>query len=253
VGPNFKEGIDVKETAAHGVVHHNYCHDNDRQGLYVDAWFGVLEDVELRDNVAERNEAGIAVSSEDGPATRDIRILRNLVFDNRASGIYFSRWGKDRPRQGVVVEHNTFFHNGYGRDGSGDPGYWLSGGCYLHSTQLRGVVIRANVFAANRPFEIGYSRDYGAGGLAGRVHIEHNLIHDVNTTSFPFHMATWAKDWVLTTTGARAILAEPLFVDAAARDLRPRPASPAAGRGALPVDAPARPWWKDGFPPSIEP
>jgi hypothetical protein len=253
VGPNFKEGIDVKETAAHGVVHHNYCHDNDRQGLYVDAWFGVLEDVELRDNVAERNEAGIAVSSEDGPATRDIRILRNLVFDNRASGIYFSRWGKDRPRQGVVVEHNTFFHNGYGRDGSGDPGYWLSGGCYLHSTQLRGVVIRANVFAANRPFEIGYSRDYGAGGLAGRVHIEHNLIHDVNTTSFPFHMATWAKDWVLTTTGARAILAEPLFVDAAARDLRPRPASPAAGLGALPVDAPARPWWKDGFPPSIEP
>ena len=48
VGPNAKEGIDVKETAAHGVVHHNHCHDNDRQGLYVDAWFGILEDVELR-------------------------------------------------------------------------------------------------------------------------------------------------------------------------------------------------------------
>jgi hypothetical protein len=253
VGPNFKEGIDVKETAAHGAVHHNYCHDNDRQGLYVDAWFGVLEDVEFRDNVAERNEAGIAVSSEDGPATRDIRIRRNLVFDNRASGTYFSRWGRDRPRERVVVEHNTFFHNGHGRDGKGDPSYWLSGGCYLHSTQLRDVVIRKNVFAANKPFEIGYSRDYGEGGPGDRVRIEDNLIHDVNTTTFPFHMATWAKDRVLSTTGVRAILAAPSFVDAAARDLRPGPASPAAGLGALPSDAPARPWWKAGFPPEIEP
>ena len=36
VSSNKKEGIDVKETAAHGVVHHNHSHDNDRQGLYVD-------------------------------------------------------------------------------------------------------------------------------------------------------------------------------------------------------------------------
>jgi hypothetical protein len=41
----FKEGIDVKEVSAHGVVHHNYVHDMLRQGLYVDAWFGLLHDV----------------------------------------------------------------------------------------------------------------------------------------------------------------------------------------------------------------
>lgn len=38
----FKEGIDIKEVSAHGVVHHNYVHDMPRQGLYTDAWFGVL-------------------------------------------------------------------------------------------------------------------------------------------------------------------------------------------------------------------
>lgn len=66
-------------------------------------------------------------------------------------------------------------------------------------------------------------------------------------------MATWAKDWALATTGARAILAEPLFVDVAARDLRPRRGSPAAGLGALAADAPAKPWWKGAFPPEIQP
>ena len=97
VGPNKKEGIDVKETAAHGVVHHNHCHDNDRQGLYVDGWFGVLEDVELRENVVHDNEVGVAVSSEDGPATRDIRIHHNLVFNNRASGIYSRAGARTTP------------------------------------------------------------------------------------------------------------------------------------------------------------
>ena len=253
VGPNKKEGIDVKETAAHGVAHHNHCHDNDRQGLYVDGWFGVLEDVELRENVVHHNEVGIAVSSEDGPATRDVRIHHNLVFENRASGLYFSRWGKDNPREAIAVTSNTFYRNGYGRSAAGDPGYWLSGGAYLHSTNLRSVTIRDNVFALNRPFEIGYSGDYGGAGVAGRVAIEHNLVHDTNTTTYPFYLAAWAKDYVWPTTGTGAILADPQFVDAAAQDFRPRPGSPATGVGALESGSPLNQWWKSGFPPEIQP
>jgi hypothetical protein len=253
VGPNKKEGIDVKETAAHGAVHHNHCHDNDRQGLYVDGWFGVLEDVELRENVVHDNEVGIAVSSEDGPVTRDVRIHHNLIFSNRASGIYFSRWGKDNPREAIAVTNNTFYRNGYGRSASGDPSYWLSGGCYLHSANLRAVTIRDNVFALDKPFVIGYSGDYGPGGLAGRVSIEHNLVHDTNTTSFPFYMATWARDYVWSTTGGDAVLADPLFVDPAAQDFRPKPGSPASGLGALEPGSALNPWWKQGFPPEIQP
>jgi hypothetical protein len=252
VGPNGKEGIDIKETSAHGVVHHNWTHQNDRQGIYLDAWFGVLEDVEVRENVVSENEVGIALSSEDGPLTRDVRFHHNLVFGNRASGFYFSRWGKDNPRADVEVVSNTFWRNGWGTSAAGDPSYWLSGGLYLHSTNVRGVVVRDNLFAQDRPFEIGFSQDYG-GGLAGKVRIDHNLVQDVNTTSFPFYMATWAKDWVLSTTGTGAVLADPRLTDPAGQDFRPQPGSPAAGFGALEPGSALDQWWKASFPPEIRP
>ena len=253
VAANRKEGIDVKETSAHGVVHHNHCWNNDRQGLYVDGWFGVLEDVELRENAVHGNETGISISTEDGPVTRDVRVHHNVVFENRGPGLYFSRWGKDNPREEIAVFDNTFYRNGWGRSAAGDPSYWLSGGVYIHSTNLRGVSLRDNVLSLDKPFEIGYSQDWGAGGPARGVSIEGNLVHDTNTTAFPFHMATWAKDYVLSTVGSGAVLADPQFVDAAGQDFRPRPGSPAVGKGALDPGSPATPWWKSGFPPEIQP
>lgn len=269
VTDNVKEGIDVKETAAHGVVHHNRVHGNGRQGLYVDGWFGVLEDVELHHNVVYRNETGVAISSEDGPATRDIRVHHNLFFEHRGPGLYFSRWGADNPRADIQVFNNTFYRNGYGRSPDGDPTYWLTGGAYLHSTHISDVVIRDNIFALDKPFEIGYSGDYGTQGPGRQVRIEGNLIHDINTTEFPFHMATWADDWVWPTTGRDAVTGDPLFVDPAGQDFRPGPGSPAidAGHpsgtdpdgsgldlGALSAGAsPSEMWWTQGFPPAIEP
>jgi hypothetical protein len=253
VAANRKEAIDVKETSAHGSVHHNHCWNNDRQGLYVDGWFGVLEDVELRENVVHGNEVGIAISTEDGPVTRDVRVHHNLVFENRGPGLYFSRWGKDNPRQEIAVYNNTFHRNGYGRSAAGDPSYWLIGGLYLHSTNLRGVSVRDNVLSLDKPFEIGYSQDWGPGGPGRGVAIEGNVVHDTNTTVFPFYMATWAKDHVLSTAGTGAILADPQFVDAASQDFRPRPGSPAAGKGALEPGGAPNQWWKAGFPPEIQP
>jgi hypothetical protein len=269
VADNVKEGIDVKETAAHGVVHHNHVHRNGRQGLYVDGWFGVLEDIELHDNVVHENETGVAVSSEDGPMTRDIRIHHNLFFDNRGPGLYFSRWGADNPRADIAVFNNTFYRNGYGRSANGDPSYWLTGGAYLHSTNLHNVAIRDNIFALDRPFEIGYSGDYGGAGPGRQVDIDRNLIHDTNTTEFPFHMATWADDWVWPTTGSHVVTGDPLFVNPAGQDFRPGAGSPALDAGdpggtdpdgsrldlgALPAGAsPSELWWVQGFPPQIEP
>ncbi len=253
VSGNRKEGIDVKETSAHGVLHHNLCAANERQGLYVDAWFGVLEDVEIRENVVHGNEVGIAVSSEDGPVTRDVRVHHNLVFENRGPGFYFSRWGKDNPREDIAVTSNTFYRNGWGRSASGDPSYWLVGGFYIHSTHLQRITVRDNILALDKPFEIGYSDDWGRGGPGRRVAIDHNLVQDTNATSFPFYMATWAKDYVWSTTGSGAVLADPEFVDPARQDFRPRAGSPAAGLGALDPGSPPAPWWKSGFPPEIQP
>jgi hypothetical protein len=148
---------------------------------------------------------------------------------------------------------NTFYRNGRGLGaidvGAGDPSYWLSGGCYLHSTHLRSIAIHDNVFAQNAPFEIGYSSDYEGSTLPARVAVEHNVIQDVNATAFPFWMGTWANDWVSSTAGARAVLGDPLFVNPALHDFRLRPGSPAVGVGALEPGASAQLWWAEGFPP----
>jgi len=266
-----KEGIDVKETASFGLVHHNHVHHCDRQALYIDAWFGVLEDIGMYENVAHHCEAGIAVSCEDGPVARDLHIHHNLVYDNRATGLFMSRWGKDLTREDVHITNNTFYRNGYGGSEQPDPDYWLTGGLYLFTTQLEDVVIRNNILSLNSPFEIGKSQDYGEGGLEERnILIEYNLVHDVNTVPDPFYMWVWTKDSVYSITGDPVIETEPLFVDAAGGDFRLQAGSPAinAGHpdpryndpdgtrndiGAFPYGSgEAYFWWKTGFPPLID-
>ncbi|NQT27336.1 right-handed parallel beta-helix repeat-containing protein [candidate division KSB1 bacterium] len=267
-----KEGIDVKETAAHGLVHHNYVHDCDRQGLYIDGWFGLLEDIEMHDNVVHGCEAGIAVSSEDGPNTKDLLIHHNLVYNNRATGIFFSRWGQDNPRENVEVYNNTFYRNGWGPNFSGDPNYWLSGGCYIYTENLLNVTIQNNIFARNKPFEIGYTERLNSAEFElKQIVIQYNLIQDINTVEYPFHMATWADDWVSVTPGEHAIEADPLFEDPANGDFRIQSDSPAinAGNpdavyndsdgsrndiGAFPFNMTTEDfWWLTNFPPDIDP
>ena len=51
----------------------------------------------------------------------------------------------------------------------------------------------------------------------------------------------------------RAVLADPQFVDPAAQDVRPRPGSPAVGKGALEAGSALDQWWKAGAPPVIRP
>ncbi|HYG19164.1 MAG TPA: right-handed parallel beta-helix repeat-containing protein [Ohtaekwangia sp.] len=260
-----KEGIDVKETASFGVVHHNYVHNLKRQGLYVDGWFGQLQDIEMHDNVVTQCEAGIAISSEEGPDTKNLRIHHNLVFDNRATGIFFSRWGADNPRQNIEVYNNTFYRNGLGRGFSGDPQYWLSGGCYLYSTNLKDVRITRNIFALNAPFEIGHTARFGENWTAEKnIQVIHNLIHDVNAVDYPIYLRSFAKDSVFSMTGTSAIQADPQFVDPANGDFRLKESSPAAQPGYpghsdhnylgafRPGTSPENFWWLADFPPEIE-
>jgi hypothetical protein len=266
-----KEGIDVKETASFGVVHHNYVHDLKRQGLYIDGWFGQLQDIEMHDNVVTGCEAGIAISSEEGPNTKNLSIHHNLVYNNRATGIFFSRWGADNPRENIKVYNNTFYRNGHGRDFSGSPQYWLSGGCYLYTTNLRDVRIFNNIFARNSPFEIGHTaRLEGNWATLKNIDIRNNLIQDVNTIDYPIYLHAFAKDSIYSMTGTHAIQADPLFADAENNDFRLKENSPAANAGysdlkdasrndrgyslgAFPVGTSKESfWWLANFPPEID-
>ena len=266
-----KEGIDCKEPCAFGNVHHNYVHNCARQGLYIDGWFDELHDIEMHHNVVHDCEAGIAVSSEDGPNTKNLSIHHNLVYNNRATGIFFSRWGADNPRENVEVYNNTFYHNGYGWSSNGDPNYWLFGGCYFFTTNLKNIMIRNNIFAANKQFEIGYSQAYNQGDFSSKqITIDYNCVYDINSVTYPFYMGTWTMDSVYVTTGSEAVLSDPLFRNVSGQDFRLQEGSPAidAGHpdekyndpdgsindiGAFSTDdIETYGWWKLNFPPEIK-
>lgn len=145
-----KEGIDVKEYSARGRVHHNHVHDVARQGLYVDAWFGPLEDVTFDHNRVHRNEWGMGISCE-GPnsSLRNIYIHHNVFSHHRASGVYFTLWGGDRFRERIYVYNNTFVDNGSLDHWSGP-----TGNIDLRSSSVERVAILNNLCVGGAAFEI---------------------------------------------------------------------------------------------------
>ncbi|MGE5557331.1 MAG: right-handed parallel beta-helix repeat-containing protein [Bacillota bacterium] len=199
-----KEGIDIKENASHGVVHHNYVHGVTRQGLYADAWFGELTDIEFHHNVVTDSMCGIAVSSENGPETSDIRIHHNLLYKNNFYGVYFSEWGADLPRRNILIENNTLWMN-------------YIGGIYFSSDNISDVSIRNNIIAENALFQIGFSDRWSEDEIREKnIEAEYNLICQSKTVTYP--VWTWSPKgdrWASPCTGANTVSALPGFTDAA--------------------------------------
>lgn len=263
----WKEGIDVKETSRHGIVHHNYVHDLDRQGLYVDSWFGPLSDVEMYENVVHDNKgAGIAISTEEGAGTSNIRIHHNLVYNNLGTGIYFSRWGIDGIRTDIQIYNNTVHHNGHGTPASGQDYFWMTGGLYFFSPNLNDVIVRNNIFSDNNGFQIGYSDLYLKEGSditevfrQKNIVVEDNLLYETRKTAYPIYFgfgpdnAYFAN--VYQTTGNSFIEGDPRFVDPLDGNFYLQADSPASGedyKGAFPPNATPDFWWKANFPPEFE-
>lgn len=224
---NVKEGIDVKEISRHGVVHHNYLHDNRRQAMYADAWFGLLTDVRFHSNVAHDNEWGVVISVE-GRESRltDVRVDHNLLYKNRASGVYFGTWGGDGPRSDIVVEHNTIWHNGR-------PNHWAgaTGSIDLRSANYRDVIVQNNLCVAGPgAFEIATILPPDA--IADTVR-ERNIVIRSNL------IATRRNDNGADGLYARphaypgepVIVGEPRLGDPEAGDFTLQPDSPAIGAG----------------------
>ncbi len=249
-----KEGIDIKETSANGQVHHNYIHDCGRQGLYVDAWFGVLDNIEFYNNVVTRCEEGFAVSNENGTLTKNIKFHHNLLFKNRGVGIFFSRWGHDYLRKKIFIYNNTVYHNGYEKPHNGYNYFWLCGGLYIFSTHLDSIVITKNIFADNYPFEIGLSSDYKNNDLEKKhIFINDNLIYDKNNVEYPVYLAEWAKDSVYSVYGDSVRLLNPHFIDPQNDNFKISPKKEEyRSYGAFGnLSAKDHNWWERDFPPKI--
>ena len=258
-----KEGIDIKETSRHGKVHHNLVQNVARQGIYVDAWFGGISDVEIFSNVVhDCHGAGLVLSAENGTFVERINIHNNLIFDNDGSGLFFSRWGADHQRKDIQVSENVFFHNGYGAPHAGQTYYWLTGGLYLLSTNLNNLSIENNIFSDNKGFQIAYSDLYLKGGRtwqmakkSQQIKVDSNLIDGPNTVDIPIESGGEPADRlnIYAANGDHPIFGDPLFRDPADEDFSLRRGSPAADLAAEvnTVSSPSGLWWKSDFPPRL--
>lgn len=272
-----KEGIDVKGSSRHGRVHHNYTHNLDRQGLYVDTWGTTIEDIELDHNVVhDCRGVGLAVSVESGQLAKDIKIHHNLIYNNPGTGIFFSRWGSDGAREQIQVYHNTVHHNGYGKPNPGETFFWVTGGLFLYTANLTKIEIYNNIFSDNQAFQIGYSDRYLTEKDAAiepafqqkQIAIHHNLSSMPQTFSYPLRVGWPPNDYAQAyqTLGQSAITNEPKFVDPKTGNFYLQPSSPAIAQGhpydhdpahsrpdlgAFPANEPPDFWWQHNFPPQF--
>jgi len=275
-----KEGIDVKEVSKHGVVHHNYVVDCVRQGIYVDAWFGAIEDIEIYQNVIEHNGgAGFAISVEEGEIVRDVRFHHNLVFDNLGTGILMARFGRDGPRSEIQIHHNTLFHNGCGWPSSGKQFYYLTGGIYFFSANVTQVDVRNNILAENCAFQVGYSEvqwaaldpDLPQAFETAGIALEYNLIYQTARVAYPVYAGGGnGYDEASPLEGRYTLAGEPGFaspeqgqfwllsgqsanaVDQGDPALPSDPDGSPPDLGALWLEAEHIQWWLQNFPPQVE-
>jgi len=222
----MKEGIDCKEVSAFGVIHNNTCHDNKRQGLYVDSWFGQLHDVEFHSNVVYNCEWGIAICAEgERSSMNNVRIHHNVFFNNRGSAVFFGVWGNDEERRDIYIYNNTMYNNG-------SPTHWAgpTGGIDVRSFNLQDIYIFNNICSKNAAYEIATfdnpEDDFDELTVQNIV-ISNNLSHEFKDLTD--HQGLYNP--VFARLGENAVEGDPLFVNIASEDFHLTNGSPAINAG----------------------
>ena len=161
------EGIDAKDGSSNGKIYNNYVHHiNGRVGIYVDAWNKHTYNIEVFQNrVHDVNDDGFTVASERSGLLENINIYNNIAYDNMV-GITISKNGGplfSHPMKNIRVINNTFYNNGIGDWG---------GGIYVDNPDVESAVIRNNICSQNLSFQIVPERNVPTQNLT----VDHNLI-----------------------------------------------------------------------------
>ena len=204
-----KEGIDAKDGAAYGSIHHNEVNDLSELGIYVDAYSQHTHDISVYDNrVHDIAADGIAIASEAGGLLENIRIYNNLIYNNRYVGIGVSNCCQDlaatHPMDNIWIMNNTLYNNGW---------EW-GGGIHLVNPDVSKMVIRNNLLSQNLSFQVLAE----AGFPAQAIDIDHNLIDGFREADGEL-------------TGQDAVLGTAQFTNPSLANFHLLPASPAIDSG----------------------
>lgn len=196
-GTNGGEGIDAKDGAARGVIVDNHIHDLTRLGIYVDAWDKHTYDIEIaRNRVYNCDNDGITLASEQGGLLENIRLINNLVYNNRYSGVAITPNGdvSSPPMKTLSVINNTLYSNG---DGAQQTPW--GGGIVVDNSNVDTLVIKNNILSDNLLFQI--ALEVSVTSLSA----ENNLIHGF-------------RSYTGEIKGSSPVEADPLFVNSSQGD-----------------------------------
>lgn len=191
-------------------------------GIYVDGGKNIV----IERNKSYKNDIGVELASEHyGKSTSGITLRNNLIYANSYTGIAIG--GYDTERGSTVdskIVNNTLVQND-------TIGY--EGGQILLQYDTKNNIIKNNILVAsssnimiqnqytkNSGNVVNYNLYYGAGGANGSKW----TWKDSTYKSFAAYKKATKND-------ANSIFANPLFVNAAARDYRLSASSPAVNKG----------------------
>jgi hypothetical protein len=199
------EGIDVKNGAHDVLIKGNHVYNNQRLGIYIDAYNGNSYNITVDGNRVYNNaRSGIAISAElSGYNVNNVNIINNLVYSNGTSGIVLGDWGTGS-LSNITIANNTVFQNGIGNG---------HGGIALWAERASDVIVRNNIVSQNEAFTIEVQ-----GTPLSETTITNNLLHGYRN----------AENEV---TGTKQVMSNPLFVNSSAADFTLQATSPAINAG----------------------
>lgn len=207
---NGGEGIDVKNACRDGSIHNNVVHDLVRLGIYCDSYEKDLANVSIHSNTVYNCRYGIVIACEEGGTVRGVRVHDNVIYDCPRGGIRVAGYLKGGIKQDIEIYQNTIVRIGIKGVPENPKDPIKVSGILVDSrhAESRNFVVRNNILSGNANQIDTAGQSY--------LTIERNLLHGPSKV-----------------TGTDAILADPLFVNAAENDFQLSDGSPAidAARG----------------------